>query len=263
MASLTSHFCATKKPTATKLLARLAGLALPHALIKVCTEFAGRKPCFYVPVAYYMALDNLEHVLVDCDYFKLEQAVPRSGSVVVDAGAFLGFYSVASSTLAGRSGRVVAVEANPGILGYLKLNLDYNKAYNTLLIPRALCSHTGFTKLYIGAYPAVSSTIRSHVEEHTRVERAVEVKCLKLSTLLSYLGFTNVLKLDVEGLELELLREASSALHRVKTVVVEVHTDVVEVADIEEELARSGFTKIVLYAVHEAPSQVVAYGFRN
>lgn len=226
-------------------------------------KFSSTTLKFAIPVGYLnAALNNAEHVLVNCDYYKFDKAVPKSGSTVVDAGAFIGFYTVASSTLVGVNGHVYAIEPNHSVVSYLDLNLKLNKSPNTWVYPVALCPEHGWARLYVGEYPSVSSLLREHVENYTTVRSVREVKCLKLSSLLGYLGSVDVLKLDIEGVEQEVLTEAFEQLKHVKSLIVEVHKDAVEPRDIEDLLLKSGFGRIVIYTSHETPWQLIIYAFR-
>lgn len=265
MASLT-HLC-TQDPLKLKFYRGF--LPFSHLLriqrrFIIGVEFNQKKLKFAVPTELLEpALINIEHVLVDCDYFKISRAVPTPGDVVIDAGAFLGFYTVASSLLTGSSGRVVAIEPNPLVLGYLHTNARVNKALSAVVYPLALCREAGTTRLYIGEYAAVSSTLREHVEEYTSVSRVVEVKCVRLSTLLNYMGHVNIVKLDVEGAELDVLSEAHRELHRVDTVVAELHMDVLGgLHEIERLLETAGFKRMVFYEVKDSSDQLVVYAFR-
>lgn len=244
-------------------------LRFPHTIgipprLRVDVEFMRRKLKFVVPRRLIEpALNNLEHILINCDYFKLPKAVPKTGSIVLDAGSFLGFYAVPSSLLSGSSGKVIAVEPNPLVLGYLHTNLSLNKASSASIYPVALCAERGFTKLYVGEYASVSSTCREHVEKYTSVSNIFEVKCVRLSTLISRLGHVDILKLDVEGVELDIITEALPSLHMVDLVIAELHMDVIENAgEVEDLLNRAGFKKVFLFEVENSVDQIVLYAFR-
>ncbi|MCC6054234.1 MAG: FkbM family methyltransferase [Thermosphaera sp.] len=230
----------------------------------ISTHFAGRRLKFITPVDYIQsALRNLEHVLVDCDYYRLSWITPSKGNTVLDAGAFLGFYTVSSSVLVGSDGFVYSIEPNKLVIPLLHSNISLNNALNTRIIPVAICSERGYRRLFIGEYPAVSSLTPDHVDFHGGITGYIDVKCIRLNDLLKYIGFVDILKLDVEGVEDAVLREAFNELSRVGFIIVEVHTDVVEPLDVEEVLSKAGFRDLVLYASSEMPSQVLIYARRG
>lgn len=222
------------------------------------------KLVFYLPTAYSeRALWNAEHVLVDCDYFQVVGAIPRPGDTVVDVGAFLGFYTAAASFLVGNEGKVYSLEPNKLVYPVLVENIHLNGFSAIHVYPLAVCPERGLRKLYVGEYPAVSSLSRDHVERYTVVERELEVRCIKLSSLLKYIGYLDILKLDIEGLEREVLKEALGELTRTNTLVVEVHTDTADQGEVERVLGEAGFNRLVVYASSEMPHQVVVYAFRE
>jgi FkbM family methyltransferase len=265
MASL-SALC-TMSSRKTRLLKTALSLLrlLGVQRIRVRVEFSGRGIPVVVPLEFAEpALLNIEHVFVDCDYFQVEYAVPKPGSSALDAGGFLGFYATAFTQLASRGGAVHVFEPNPLVLPYLAENAEMASTSGALVrvYPRALCAESGQVYLYIGENPAVTSTLREHVEEFTSVVARVPVKCTKLSTVLRYLERVDVVKLDVEGLELELLREASSELKRAGSLVVEVHRDLVDTSEVVELVSRVGFEGVVVYTSSEMPYQAVLYAKR-
>ncbi|MEM0004127.1 MAG: FkbM family methyltransferase [Desulfurococcaceae archaeon] len=227
---------------------------------RVDLTFANRRLRFVIPSPYVEeAFNNLEHIVVDCDYYIIPYTRPNRGDRILDAGAFLGFYTVTSWLLAEPSGRVYSVEPNKLVLPFLRYNIELNKVRGGTIIPFAICPSSGVKRLFIGDYSAVSSLIREHVEQHSAVVSELEVKCVRLSSILKYLGYTEILKLDIEGLELEVLREALGELWRVKSIVVEAHTDIVDVREVEAVLEKTGFTKMFILASSEMPYQAVIH----
>jgi len=246
-----------------EFLTPLRFLRIPR--VKLNVKFVNKKIPLVLPLKYIEhALLNLEHVLIDCDYFQVENAIPSLGSSVLDIGGFLGFYTVASSLLAGKNGIVHVFEPNPLVLPYLARNTEIASSIGArvYVYPRALCAERGQTNLYIGENPAVSSTRREHVEAFTTITCSLPVMCVKLSSVLRYFGYIDVVKIDVEGLEVELLREAGCELRRVKNLVIEVHRDLVETSEVEKILLNHGFTHTLIYTPSEIPHQVVLYAWK-
>ncbi|MEM4487803.1 MAG: FkbM family methyltransferase [Desulfurococcaceae archaeon] len=237
---------------------------LKVSFIKFAVSFANRRLVFIIPVAIVeKALDNLSHVLVDCDYFHVKKLTPSDGHLIIDGGAFLGYYTVASSALSNNKALVISFEPNTEIVPVLSMNVELNKARIAKIYPYALCPQSGSTNLYVGAYPAVSSVIREHVENYTSVEKTIEVRCVKLSSLLSFLSYVDLLKLDIEGLELDVIREAGRELTRVGGMVVEIHKDIVEPYEVENIVREHGFDVAVLYTSSEMDDQAILYAYRS
>lgn len=113
-------------------------------------------------------------------------------------------------------------------------NIEVNNlGENALCYPLAICPIKGSAKLCIDEYSSVSPLIRTHVENYTTVIRVAEVKCVKLSTLVRYIGSADLLKLDAKGLEYEVIREAEDEFKRVSRMIVEVHEPESSLDDIE------------------------------
>lgn len=227
-------------------------------------RFAHRDIGLYLPSKWCpMILDNLTHVLIDCDYYALKTHIPRNNHRVLDIGASIGFYTLASAVLAEQGGFVYAIEPNPYALRYLLMNIRHNSIKNTRVYPVAICDFTGPAKLYIGEYGVVSSIIRDHVERYTEILGIVDVKCIKLSDLLIILSNLDIVKIDVEGLELSILREAVNELRRVRSIVVEVHEDITDPGEVDIVLRKAGFKEIIHYVSSEMPDQGLIYATRG
>jgi FkbM family methyltransferase len=153
----------------------------------------------------------------------------KPGDTVVDAGANLGYMTVLAATVAGPSGRVISFEPHPALSEVLLRNVanarthyqlakvDLHTAalgeiegYADLIIPPEMDSNEGL------AYIAPAGA--------TEGDQAIRVR---LETLDSVLGEAHieVMKLEVEGHELAVLRGASKALEgrRIKHIVFEDH----------------------------------------
>ncbi len=219
---------------------------------------------FAIPIKWSPQIfENLEHVLIECDYFQFPSAVPQHGHKVLDVGAFVGFYTIASAYLVGTHGRVYAIEPNPEALTALYTNIKLNNLSNVVLYPIAISDKHGTCPLYVGRYGAVSSLLPEHTSRYTDIESQRSVKCITMSALLRSVGSVDILKIDVEGAEYSILKEARDELWRARTLVVEVHTHMVDPSDLEHLLYSLGFPFITMYISSDMPEQVIVYATRN
>ncbi len=140
------------------------------------------------------------------------------GSVVVDAGANCGIYTVAASKLVGDHGIVLAFEPAVSTFRILEYNVQLNGLRNVHAFRVALWDREGKAHLYHHPDPGRDSLGRD-VEMKGGVE---EISTVTLDKLLDRESIDSVdfIKMDVEGAEEMILRGASSLLHRARPVVV-------------------------------------------
>ena len=79
----------------------------------------------------------------------------REGMTIVDVGAFAGYYTLISSRLAGREGKVYSFEPHPLNFSYLCRNVEYNNCTNVVPLDLALSNTVGKAPLVEGDYPTV------------------------------------------------------------------------------------------------------------
>ncbi len=216
-------------------------------------------PCSDTPEAWA----NLLHVYCWRDYERVDGFTPREGWVVVDAGAYLGFYTLRAAKLVGRDGLVVAVEPLARSRRLLEANVALNGFIDRVRVdPRALGDGEYTASLWVSCYPATSSFYRRYVEKHGDVCGEVKVRVVRLTELLRDhgLGRVDLLKLDVEGAELSVL-SVGGWESVVERVIVEVHPWVTPVDDVAELLGRRGYVVRVVDIGSE--SQVMVYAWRG
>lgn len=186
--------------------------------------------------------------------YRAFHAVIRPRAIVLDVGANVGAYTLLFAQWAGRSGRVFAFEPSPSASRSLRRHLALNSAGNVEVIDAAVCDRQGTAALYDDGCPGRSSLIGS-AEHH----RAVTVRTTTIDSFCAERSLTpDVVKIDVEGAELEVLRGARRTLAAEKTVAfVEFHPSVwrsrnLDASDLARELAMQGFEPEPLDAQFDA-----------
>ena len=166
-------------------------------------------------------------------------ALLRSGDRYIDAGANIGQLALAASKRVGPSGEVVAVEAHPEIYGFLRGNLELNRATNVTAVGCALGERRG----------AVSFTSRrSDDQNYITQGKGIDVELRPLDDLVGTAP-TRLLKLDVEGYELAVLRGATQTLSATEVVYCELSASNCErfgyaPSEVEQLLLDAGFVFI-------------------
>jgi len=124
------------------------------------------------------------------------------GGTFIDVGAKVGSTTLA---VAGRAGRVLAIEPNPAVAAVLRRNLARNVIHHVEVCEAACSSRSGVIELYLSP-----------------TRETVLVRCDRLDELAAEYGLecVDVVRIDVEGAEREVLRGMESLLARFHPVVI-------------------------------------------
>lgn len=136
----------------------------------------------------------------------------RPGDVFFDVGAFNGMYSMLAAR---RGAHVVAFEPDALAQQRVRRNFAANRV-DCELVPCAVGARAGVAHLAAAHAGRLSSHVGDHGEEQVRV--------ITLDDFCRERGlWPDVLKMDVEGAELDALAGAPAVLARLRAAAVEVH----------------------------------------
>jgi FkbM family methyltransferase len=139
----------------------------------------------------------------------------RPGQLVLDVGAHLGFFTLLASRLVGESGRVIALEPDPVMTEHLHANVARNGVANVTALQAAVGESVSTLSFAPGAGAGVG---------HLDPDGSLVVEVTTLDALAERFGEPHLLKVDVEGGELNVLRGGRATLRRARPVlIVEVH----------------------------------------
>jgi FkbM family methyltransferase len=152
-------------------------------------------------------------------------SVLAPGSVFLDVGAHIGYFSMKAAVKVGPTGRVVAFEPNPETLMLLRDNVAANKAENVTVEPIACTDREQMLTLYAApvANTGISSLARSTADISAKEPpRAYSVRARRIDDVVRELKLTRLdaIKIDVEGAEAFVLRGAVETLKRFHPKVV-------------------------------------------
>jgi len=176
----------------------------------------------------------------------------HGGGTFVDVGANVGGYSVRACKM---GARVIAVEPDPDNYRMLKLNLELNQCTNAHVLNIAAGSREEVRQLYQGDNGAPAGYTLEQGEGIRKVKCSVEVKPLDaaITPLLSD-EWVNLLKIDVEGFEVEVIKGALNLLKRTRCVIVEVipstKSKILEVLDLLRPLGFKLIDKICRHSLY-------------
>jgi FkbM family methyltransferase len=163
----------------------------------------------------------------------------RSFKYVCDVGSHIGLFTLRISKIA-PSSRIIAVEPNPVNYKLLLRNISINGIGGRVLALNVAAGRArGRSPLFLSETSrGDSSLIHQHSGETAGV---LQVDVVPLSEILADNRVCDLLKVDVEGMEGEVLKGLGKQRKTVNRLVVEIHKSVVEVAEIRSWLRNHSY----------------------
>jgi FkbM family methyltransferase len=154
---------------------------------------------------------------------KYIKSILRPGMVFVDVGANMGYYSLLAAKMVGSTGKVHSFEPNQRMFGELGHNIALNGFDNVRINNFALGERDGIAK--ISRYEKgkeVYGSLSDRAFPGTIIigYDDVQVKMLDAYAEQNNLSRLDVIKLDVEGAELQVLRGGINIIDRYKPFIV-------------------------------------------
>ena len=139
----------------------------------------------------------------------------KPGSAFLDIGANIGLMSSIASKIVGAEGKVLSVEANPKTIEILQHNLALNHAGNVSIFPFALGSEKGTATLFENwnVNRGGASLLSQDKQE------GIDVPVEKLDDIFEN-DKIDLIKIDVEGFELEVLKGGIELLKKQLPVLI-------------------------------------------
>lgn len=176
----------------------------------------------------------------------------KPGMTVVDIGAHIGYFTRLFSRLAGRSGFVYALEADPENFSLLKKNTKHIK--NVALFPVAVSNKTGSINFYRSEKTGCHSTIQDTAQH----KETITVPSSDMDSLLDkrQIQKVDVIKMDIEGGELNALKGMQKILNSNQSLslVIEFNPGCLKQAgtSTREFIAYLSDLGFYIYAIHQA-----------
>jgi FkbM family methyltransferase len=185
----------------------------------------------------------------------VQEALRRTlaeGGVLYDVGANIGFMTLVGARLVGSTGRVVSLDPEPENVAAIEANVAVNTIDTVTVIAAAAAGETGPVEV-IGVRDMLWTRL-AEVGEHPMERERMTVPGVRLDDLVYEQGIDppDVIKLDVEGGELQVLAGMSRLLReRRPTIIAEMHGKNVEFC----ELLRGAGYRIVNLDGPEPPER--------
>lgn len=146
---------------------------------------------------------------------ELFRHICAAGNCIIESGANIGGHTVGLARLVGPQGRVLAFEPQRLVFHTLCANVALNSLTNVDCYWAAVGSQEG-----IIAVPEVDPYQQSNFGGMTlrEAQKGMPISCFKLDRFLA-LPRVNLIKIDVEGMEADVLRGAEQILRKFKPVL--------------------------------------------
>ena len=147
----------------------------------------------------------------------------QSGHVVWDVGANIGLFSFSAAHLAGPSGQVFAFEADLWLAQLLRrsIAIQPSRSGSVRVIPVAVANACDLRVFNIASRSRAANFLAGYGSTQTGgIAEQQTVIAVSIDWLAARLPLPDVLKIDVEGAELEVLAGASDLLERKGPVII-------------------------------------------
>ena len=147
-----------------------------------------------------------------------------TGDVVMECGGHRGLTAIMLSKWVGSSGRVVTFEPDARNAEILRQNIELNHLTNVSVEQKAVGARK--TKAALSRYSNMETGNLQYIAKKWRRTKGNEVDMVTLDDYVSL--NPSLIKIDVEGYELEVLKGAKRILANHPKLAIEVHTDVLK-----------------------------------
>ncbi len=148
----------------------------------------------------------------------------QSGATFADVGAHIGYYSLKAAAVVGPSGHVIAIEPNPETIQRLRDNIRASGASIITVQPVACYDSEATLDLYSAprSNTGESSISRINASQEGPILTSYRVRARSLDTIITEMGVSrvDVIKIDVEGAELMVLKGAMETLAKYRPFLV-------------------------------------------
>jgi FkbM family methyltransferase len=193
----------------------------------------------------FSAVETFSEIFNHAGHMRLREFIPQNGQTILDIGANQGFYTMRAKYYAPQS-RILAFEPNPCEYAMLQKNIAGNNLDGVEAVRRAVGVESSEITMEIVPQigPIGGRSVRIPERKWMKDEfvKTISVQSVSLDEILETynIGSVDILKMDVEGMELDIL----SHFHRfacVERIVLEYHSMQIK-QNVKTLLERQGFT---------------------
>jgi FkbM family methyltransferase len=151
----------------------------------------------------------------------IAERVLKPGDAFVDVGSHVGYHTLVGASLVGDKGQVIAIDPLPYNCNCILANARLNSFENILVIVAAAGAADGFATLN-NQIPQDTAQLSLAHWPHAESRQKFSVTIRTLDSLTGNLDSIALMKIDVEGYELEVLKGAPQSLGKTQNLVIEL-----------------------------------------
>jgi FkbM family methyltransferase len=182
----------------------------------------GRRPIWVSPDARLRFLRPGRSAF-DGDLLDFVRRFASPGSVVLDVGANVGEFALATAHRAGPTGHVLAVEADPFLAALMQRTLSHrdNRDLNLEVMCSTVSGKVGAVRFNLAERGRAANALDDvGSTQMGGVRRSILAPTLRIDDLTGIWRMPHLVKIDVEGAEFEVLEGASTLLRTQRPIVL-------------------------------------------
>ena len=148
-------------------------------------------------------------------HLQLTKNIIKPDDIVIDAGANLGYHTVALSKLVGKNGKVISFEPLKKVFNQLKTNCELNDLKNVKLFNMAISNINQTVQMDPISFTDefVNNIGATKVGQGGDVVEAITLDSLNLDSL-------SFIKIDIQGCELKFLQGAKNTIKKFRPIMI-------------------------------------------
>jgi FkbM family methyltransferase len=200
---------------------RLVG-AIARSLLQAPTALRDGV-CLEIDPTEWIQLDLLLGKEREASTLKLIRDLVSTGDHVIDVGAHIGYHAIVAALAAGSAGGVHAFDPQPYNIDRIARNALHNAVENLVIVCAAIGHSDGVIRI-----PLQDQRDRARlslaVKGPNDLPVSIEVPLLRLDSYMSRAKIDSIklLKIDVEGFELEVLNGLGCRIHNCSNIILEL-----------------------------------------
>lgn len=170
-----------------------------------------------------LALDGIR----EPESTRIIQQTLKTGDVVVDIGANIGYYALMEARLVGKEGVVYGIEPSPKNINLLKKNIKLNNFKNLKTYQIGIGDKKGTAKMYVSPHSNLNSLVR---QKNRKIINTIDIEVRTLDDFLKDKKYPDLIRMDVEGYEYSIFKGMKKILsdERQLKLFIELHPHIMK-----------------------------------